>query len=97
MLLFKSDVFMLMLNSFKLMMSALTVMIINRFFNLVDGETALAAGFCLEFHNPSALWTQPFFSVLAHHAANACGFYSFCIVKCVQIMSFDIFFGVFFH
>ena len=71
--------------------------IINQNFHLINFKSALATGFGLEFHNSATFRTWPPFTVLAHHASNAGGFYSFGTVQRIQVMPFDIFFGVFFH
>ena len=96
-LFFKRSLFKLIKDNFKLMVVTLTIKIINQQFHLINFKSALTAGFCLEFHNSSTLRTQPPFTVLCHHAPYACGLDSFGAVKCIQIMPFDILFGVLFH
>jgi hypothetical protein len=81
-----------MLLIFKHVVFRVSIEIINHQFHLINFKSTLAAGFALEFHNSSALRTQPPFTVLCHHATYACGLDSFGTVKRVQIMPFDIFF-----
>lgn len=86
-----------MKDAFKIIAMALTIKIVNQIFHLINLETALTTGFCLEFYNSTTFRTQPLFTILSHHASDTCGFYSFGAVQCIQVMPFDILFGVLFH
>ena len=55
-LFFRISIFKLTVLSFKLMFYVVNIKIINQFFNLINFKSTVAAGFSLEFHNPSTLW-----------------------------------------
>lgn len=62
---------------FKSIVIMLTINIINQIFHLINFKSALRTLVSLEFHNPSALRTQPLFPIFTHHPADACSFYPF--------------------
>ena len=71
------------------------IKIFHRLFHLINFKSALAAGFCLEFHDPSTFGTKPPFTILRHHPSDSGSLYSFGTVKCIQVMPFDLLFGMF--
>ncbi len=68
---------------------------INQKIHLIILKSALRTGSSLEFHNASTFGTCPLFTVLLHHASDAHGLDPFGTLQGIQIVPFDIFFGVF--
>ena len=68
---------------------------INQKIHLIILKSALRTGSSLEFHNASTFGTCPLFTVLRHHASDAHGLDPFGTLQGIQIVPFDIFFGVF--